>query len=380
MEWLDQLSLRYTLGLTGNVPNYSSSSLRTSAYTALSGTGTFMLTALYPANKHLKWESSLTHNIGIDIGLLRGRIEATIELYHKKTNNMLAPQIIDPTLTGKHYVYKNLADVTNKGIEFHLNTVNIKSSDLNWYSTLTLSCNSNRINRSDNRRDQAVGFPVSITGYDAGSLFAYRWAGLSNTGAPQFYYTEDGKDKITANVNSLFFKDFKHMGTVIPRYNMGLSNIVNYHNWSLSFMFIYSGGNVLHTDTYNDYNTAYATGDLVFNNVSAAVKDRWRTAGDESHTNVPAYGKAAFGYNYADINYQSADFIKLRDIVLAYQFRKKNFSWLPLENIELKFQARNTWKWVANDAGIDPEAYLLDKGLRTLPVTASYNFGINATF
>lgn len=381
-KWINTLSLRITTGLTGNVPGFTHSPYHTSAYNALSTyTNSFTLTVLNPYNKKLKWESSLTQNLGVDFSFLNGRISGMLDLYHKKTVDLLGVQSMDPTIVGRMLVTQNVADMVNKGIELQLNTVNLKSKDWVWRTTLNASYNKNTVKKVTGNYGVIVQRVAQVQGYTANSLFAYRWAGLSDKGYGQFYDNKNGKDEIVGAVGGLTLEDLKHVGSITPVYTAGLMNAVGYKGLELSFLFVTSGGHYLQTDSYTDgiFTQDFSTGDQVFQAPDAAAKDRWRKAGDEKFTNIPVLGRS-FEYNYTDIKYQSASWIKLREVVLSYLFTRRSIPRLPVQDLKISVQGRNLWKHVANDAGIDPEAYRLHQGYRTLPLMPSWSFNLQVNF
>ena len=384
-DWVNQLQIRYTAGLTGNVPNVTTSSLNTiaSAYSSYTY-GVPYLTVLSPANKRLRWEPTLTHNLALDFSLLSNRISGSVDLYAKKTTELLGQEGIDPTLTGFFTVPINSSDVLNKGIELRLNTININTKDFRWQTTVNFGFNSNKVGFSITNKNNVVGYPKNLTGYQARTFFALQWAGLDENGYGQLWDVQpDGKRvKIpAADYFNLTFEDFKAIGSIIPKYTAGLSNIFQYKGWDFSFLFIANGGNYMQTDVISDDYFSNSFGGSGFNNLPKDFARRWKKPGDEKNTNVPVLNSYDTNqYNWSDLNYQSATFIKLREVALAYLFTKKQLGQIPVNSIKVNFQVRNPWKWVENNKGIDPEAHQMQFGERTLPVTTTYTIGILANF
>lgn len=384
-DWMNLLQVRYTAGLTGNVPDITTSSLRTTGYTYISlRTNSTYLAVNSPANKNLRWEPTLTHNLALDFSLFGNRVSGSVDLYHKKTTDLLGSDAIDPTVTGFYFVPLNSADITNRGLEIRLNTINVNAKKFRWQTTVNLGLNSNKVGFSTTNKNGVIGAPRNLTGYASRTFFALQWAGLNENGNGMVWDVQpDGRRvKVPSNTyQNLTFEDFKEIGTIIPKYTIGLSNIFQFGNWDFSFLFIANGGHKLRTDIISDSYFGNSFGASGFTNITATIANRWRKPGDEATTNVPRLNSFNSNqYNWSDISYQSADFIKLREVALSYLFDKKYFGSLPVNNIKVNFQVRNAWKWVANDLDIDPEAYKLTTGERTLPVTATYTFGILANF
>ncbi|NML20715.1 SusC/RagA family TonB-linked outer membrane protein [Pseudoflavitalea sp. G-6-1-2] len=384
-DWINQLQIRYTAGLTGNVPNITTSSMKTLAYASASYTfGVPMLSIGSPANKKLRWEPTLTHNLALDFSLLANRISGSVDLYYKKTTELLGQEGIDPTLTGFFTVPINSSDILNKGIELRLNTINVNTKDFRWQTAVNFGFNSNKVGFSTTNKNNVIGAPKNLTGYAARTFFALQWAGVDENGHGLLWDLQpDGKRvKIpAADYDNLTFEDYKVIGSIIPKYTAGFSNIFQYKGWDFSFLFIANGGHYMQSDAISDDYFSNSFGGSGFNNLPKDVARRWKKPGDEKNTNVPLLDSYETNqYNWSDINYQSATFIKLREVAVSYLFTKKQLGQIPMNSVKVNFQVRNPWKWVENSKGIDPEAHILQFGERTLPVTTTYTLGILANF
>ena len=116
--------------------------------------------------------------------------------------------------------------------------------------------------------------------------------------------------------------------------------------------------------------------------------NRWRKAGDESFTDIPAWSVAKIAtanynlYYLGDKNILNASYIKLRDITLSYRLPQAFCSKLSTKSIMVKFQVGNLFYWAANNDGIDPEAYQLNTytGSRTDKFGPSYALELNINF
>jgi TonB-linked SusC/RagA family outer membrane protein len=384
-SWINQLQMRYTAGLTGNVPDLTSSSLRTiaQAWSSFSLNNTH-LSINSPANKELRWEPTFTHNLALDFSLLSNRISGSIDFYHKKTTDLLASQTWDPTRTGFYLINLNTSDITNKGVELRLNTININNSKFRWQTTINLGLNTNKVGYSNLNNGSLAGFPRNFTGLPSRTFFAYQWAGVDATGAGLMWDVQaDGKRvKIpAAQYANLKVEDLVVIGSIVPKYTAGLTNIFQYGNWDLSFLFIANGGHYMATDMLDEFYFSNGFDGEGYTNVARIAASRWRKPGDELRTQVPRKNiMQSNQYNWSDQKFASAGFIKLREVAVAYLFDKRMLGSWPMNSIKLNFQVRNAWKWVKNKNGIDPEAHLMETGERTLPITPTYTFGVLANF
>jgi hypothetical protein len=217
-----------------------------------------------------------------------------------------------------------------------------------------------------------------IEGHAANTLFAYQWAGLSSKGLPQAY-SSDGttvtQSSNIANINSL-----KDCGSTTPKWFGSLSNSFRYQDFELSFMFVYNLGYKMRNDV-NRFHYGRIT-----ENLHKDFDKRWRQAGDEKTTDVPAYSSAYdsscdyYLYRYADINVLNASFVKLRDLSLIYSLPRMLCDKLCCDNIRVRLSAGNLFMIRANKEGIDPEAFSLKSGLRSDRYKPSFSAGVTINF
>ncbi|WP_460636736.1 SusC/RagA family TonB-linked outer membrane protein [Larkinella harenae] len=144
---ISNLKLRTSYGLTGNseIPPYTSLALLSSNYatiyndTRFNGTGIDRL-----ANPDLRWEKTAQTDIGVEIGILKGRINLEADYYYRKTTDMLLDAPV-PRTSGYATIRQNVGSMQNQGFEFALNTVNIDRAGFSWNSTFNLSMNRNKV-------------------------------------------------------------------------------------------------------------------------------------------------------------------------------------------------------------------------------------------
>ncbi|AKD56700.1 SusC/RagA family TonB-linked outer membrane protein [Spirosoma radiotolerans] len=144
---ISNLKLRTSYGLTGNseIPPYSSLSLLSSNYatiyndTKVSGTGINRL-----ANPDLRWEKTAQTDVGLEIGLFKGRVTLEADYYYRLTTDMLLDAPV-PRTSGYATIRRNVGSMENKGFEFGLNTVNISRGQFSWNTTFNISLNRNKV-------------------------------------------------------------------------------------------------------------------------------------------------------------------------------------------------------------------------------------------
>ncbi|GAB3735550.1 SusC/RagA family TonB-linked outer membrane protein [Spirosoma lituiforme] len=144
---ISNLKVRASYGLTGNseIPPYSSLSLLSSNYatiyndTRTGGTGINRL-----ANPDLRWEKTAQTDVGLELGLFKGRVTIEADYYYRLTTDMLLDAPV-PRTSGYATIRRNVGSMENKGFEFGLNTVNINRGQFSWNTSFNISLNKNKV-------------------------------------------------------------------------------------------------------------------------------------------------------------------------------------------------------------------------------------------
>jgi len=145
-SWLDQLKLRYSFGTAGNnnIPSGQIYKQYSSTVTAwLSQSNNYWMAGKIMNNPDLTWETTYTHNVGMDFGLFQGRISGSVEVYQNDIKNLL----INFPITGSGYdsQYRNLGSTRNRGIELTLNAPIISKKDFSLNIGGNIAYNRNRV-------------------------------------------------------------------------------------------------------------------------------------------------------------------------------------------------------------------------------------------
>ncbi|SIN76648.1 TonB-linked outer membrane protein, SusC/RagA family [Chitinophaga niabensis] len=392
ISWLDNLGVRATYGLGGNVARTVGPYLQATS-TFFSEANAPATSILYPPNKSLRWEKTATTNIGVDFSVLNNRISGSVDYYIRQSSDLLGEKAVDPT-NAFPVALINYGSLNNKGIELALNTVNVSKKNFSWGTTLVLSLNKNKMTEI-NTRDLNIygltgGYGVNRIGYPMDAVFSFRSAGLDPANGSMMVYDADGKvvknydqtGAIVANMTDI--NGLVYSGTLRPKYTAGLTNTFTYHQFTLNIMLIGNGGHVIRDVVPS------AGSNFPAMNTDRRVLNYWRKPGDEKIPGMlPAPDLKGTGANYytliwyaSDQNVLKADYIKVRDISLAYNLTPALARFKKFSAVKLTLQVQNPFHWYANSAGIDPEAYEFASQYanRTLPVMATYMAGIDITF
>lgn len=386
LNWLDAFSVRATLGTSGVVPqagtnvpiiNISGTDVRTGQPVANIET---------PANSDLGWETTKMANLGIDFGILKGRLNGSVDVYTKRTVGILAPFSYNPTYGWSNLSF-NSGTLSGHGYEFSINGELIRAGRFSWKSILNFGYTTNTVTdqRYVNNASNIAGALTNVEGMPLGSLYVYRWAGLDNKGQSQIYDRNNNIINNTTNLTTAFTKeDLVYVGNRYAPYTAGFNHNFSYGQLSLGVRFVGYFGHVFLKNAVTNYPTS---ADFAYNGVlgrQGELANRWRKPGDEANPDViPGITGVNFNsinrYRFSEALVRNADNIRLQQISLAYivpqRFLPRNF----VKSLSLSANARNLGiVWRANKDGIDPE-FINTGNFGSVTPTPSYVFGINAT-
>ncbi len=368
VPWVDELRFRASYGVNGNVDRTTSPYLI--GHVGLSTMHNIQrwVGIVSPPNPLLRWERNAITNLGVDFTLLGQRLHGSVDYYYKKGTDLLAQKSLDPTIGFSIATFNN-GSMTNRGIEVSLTPAWIRRQSLNWSSTFNVAYNHNRVEKIEYEPSGAsdlISSGYHVPDKPVRSMWSYRYAGLDERGYPTVY-DPDG------NPASSYINDPEiatYSGSLIPLVSGSVNNIIQYKGIELSMLFIFHAGHKLRTDVP-------VLQRWPGNNLKSFV-NHWREPGDEAFTDVPRMGSLETVQQFwdkADTHVQSASYIKLRNLILSYHLPDHLFP--GARNIRLRVQIDNVWWYAVNDAGIDPEAYQANAGVRNLQIPPTYSFGIN---
>ncbi|MEO7975504.1 TonB-dependent receptor [Flavobacterium sp.] len=373
------LKFRGSYGVTGNSSGFN-------AYTAqfISGSlGTFysngqQIGAYGPnqaANPDLKWEKTATANIGVDFALLNGKITGSVDLYEKKTTDMIFNYAVNPVLVPVGTIVANGGIMSNKGIEVSLGATPVKTANFTWSTNLNFASNKNEIVKLTNpffiggdsiRRVQPdsggqTGSTLQIfkEGKPLGQFFTLLYAGKNSAGVSQ-YVAKDG----SLTTTPLIGVDYHYAGSAQPKVLLGWGNNFQYKKFDLSIFFRGVFGNKIFNATRADLfrpSTAMTTNILV-------------DAGDESPNDLNAY-------KYSSRFIEDGSYLRLDNMTLGYNFGKVSKF---IQSVRL-YQTINNLFVITKYSGIDPE---IEQGGTApgvdsnnfYPKTRTFMFGLNVIF
>lgn len=266
----------------------------------------------YYANR--KWEETATSNIGIDFGFFNNRLSGSIELYHKRTSDLLN-QITQPAFTNfSNTIIANVGNMENKGVEFSINGQPTRTADVVWDVSFNITYNKNKITQLDinddpNYVNQVAGIGglggviANAVGYERGSFYVFKQIYDKASGKPlENLYEDINRDGILNSSDLFIFK------SSIPKWIYGFSTNLDYKKWNAGLTLHANVGNYL----FNSAATNGAISKFLFSSFLA------NQSSDVLNTNFQGVG------DYYQSNYyvQNASFLRLDNINIGYNVGK----------------------------------------------------------
>ena len=414
VKWVDNLKLRLGWGLVGN------QSTGSYAYGAtMANTATAWGTGYYPANfanDNLKWESTKAWNAGIDLNVLNNRIEFILDVYLKKTDNLLMQAALPSYVINNDYMgmsapWVNTGSIQNKGIEFTLNTVNLNKHDWQWRTGATLSINRNKLTGLNSENSTISGtigtntYTLSSVGGAVGRFYGYKVIGMFKNESDFYQKNNRGEFLLDAAGNRVpvarpvdsqgnllpiaqnkiwvgdyIFEDINgdgkiteadrtYIGNPNPDFTFGLNNVITWKNFELSIFINGSVGGDIYNLVAQEHTDPQKYGNMlskVSNYAQVALLDPNGSATDISNVYVSNAGTAsvqrisAAGSTQNDNNrisdrfVENGSYLRLKTLSLAWNLPNRWLKPLGIDWLQVYGNISNLFTITGYD-GYDPE-------------------------
>jgi TonB-linked SusC/RagA family outer membrane protein len=390
-------------------------------------------------NEALKWESTINRNFGIDLSMLKGRIDLSVDIYNNTSKDLLLNVPVASTF-GYSSQIQNVGKTSNRGVEIQLGSVILrKANGLNWNANFNIAFNKNKILALG--QGQKSFFPpaswgvsgqpndyIEMIGQPVGSMW-----GLVTDG---FYTTNDfdydaatGRYTLKTGVvndagiigtvmpGSIKFKDLNNDGIVditndskiignpTPKFTGGLMQQFTYRRWDASIFVNFSYGNDIYNANKIELTNAYSNN----SNMLAVMADRWKVVTPDGQTALWVNAGNVYGIpkdQLAALNanakiwqplkstgafyphswaIEDGSFLRINNVTLGYSIPAKSLGKIKLSQLRFYLTANNLALFTKY-SGYDPEVSVrsnpLTPGLdySAYPKSRSFIFGVNATF
>ena len=385
VKWLDDLKLRASYGTVGNqeIGNYAFASDYAASHYYFGGVRNLAFYRSSLGNDDLKWESTSSFDVGLDVNLFKGRLGFVFDYYHKKTTDLLLNLPIQQT-QGFGSQLQNAGNVTNDGVEFAVNGTIRQTKHLLWTANANIAHNKNEITSlGESHKDIINGNTILREGESLGTFYGWKFDGIVKAGddlskvarlSTSQANVQPGDAKfVDVNGDGVVDQDNDRvvLGSTQPKFTYGFGSQLRYKKWDFTFNVQGSYGNKL----YNQLRQALETPNISYNG-SAALLDRWTT--DNQNTNIPRAIVSSVSSFILDSRYvESASYLRLKNIQVGYDFqpRLKNKQKLGLY---VYASAQNLFT-ITPYEGYDPEySGTTDSG--NYPNARTFTFGAKFTY
>ncbi|MEM7109759.1 MAG: TonB-dependent receptor, partial [Bacteroidota bacterium] len=327
------------------------------------------------SNPNFGWESLVSSNVGLDIGLINDRVDLTVDVYKKTTQDLIASASLIET-SGLSNANINVGELENRGLELGVEARVISDGDFKWFVSGNISFNSNEVTKwnGDPANDWRIGNPIGVRR-------AIEIDGIIRTPEELEAYPIDGAQlgefrQVDQNGDSLLNGDDQVIVfDPTPQFTYGFSHDFSYKAFSLSFAFYgFYGGQI-----YNESNRRALQTQVIRNNMSRDLIDNYWTP-ENPNAEFPALDASTTSNNVA---IEDGSFLRLQNILLAYKFPKVK----GVKSLSVFASAQNVFTWTKY-TGFDPDANSTASGgpsnigedRTSFPIPRSYTVGVQVSF
>ncbi|WP_234736708.1 SusC/RagA family TonB-linked outer membrane protein [Tellurirhabdus bombi] len=376
---VSNLKFRASFGLTGNseIPPYSSLALLSSNYSTIYGDSRANGTGLDRlANPDLRWEKTAQTDVGLEIGLFRGRVSLEADYYYRKTTDMLLDAPV-PRTSGYATIRQNVGSMQNQGFEFGLNTVNIDQGGFSWNTTFNISMNRNKVlslaTPSDIFNVGGPNFtnPTNIIriGEPVGSFWGLTrlgtWSEAEREEAAKFTSYRNNLTMLPGDIKYLDVNgdkiindaDRSIIGNGSPKGWGALTNNFRFKNFdaTLELQFMYGNDVMLMNLHASEDRQALA-------NSYSSVLNAWRP--DNQNTPIAEIRETRAGYvtNVDSHWIKNGSFLRGRNLLLGYTFPAQVTNRIKLNRLRLYATVQNFFLLMEDPIVGDPEVTPTNQG------------------
>jgi len=384
IKWMPLLRLRASYGFSGNPGPPSVTGRPIIEY---STTPAFLTNLTYATpstsaapNPDLKWEKVQIVNAGIDFSLFKNRISGTVDIFQKKSTDLISTIPFAPA-TGVLSFTTNFANLKANGFELNIISRNLDGV-LKWQTNFGLSYAKTIVTKLGavfplSKARDFMNYAINpAEGKVAYGISSFHWAGLDPmTGDPLGYYGKQVSGNYISILNDSIGNQIFH-GSAIPLYSGFVGNTISWKRLTLSANITYRLNFYYRKPSIN-YSQLAGSG-----LGSDEYASRWQKPGDEAITHVPSFtyplnSNRDFFYQNAEINVLRGDNIRLQDIRLQYSINKRRNK-IPFNSLQLFLYVNNinAILWRKDQSDWDPD-FAVSTKITSAPIPKTWTFGFN---
>lgn len=394
---IDDLKFRLSWGKTGSTNVSDFSYIQYFNGNQYGGQSGLTLASTYP-NKNIKWEMTTEYNAGVDFTLFNGRLTGSFDIYHRKTDGVLAPAPIALEF-GIGTYYSNILDLTNNGFEFSIGGDVVRTKDFTYNTMLSISSNRNKISKLNGSTLDMMHQDLYMEGHAMGTVKGYKVAGIYQSQDQISKLNEQAMDKgydfyqDGAAVGDYMYVDTNGDGYISeadrtaianpePKVFGGWSNTLSYKNFTLSMLFQYQFGG----DAYYSTMQESASGAIGMSILREMYGNTWTPDRTDAKYAKLMWMPSVYTNTQANDRYvYSNSYFRLRNITLSYTFEPAWLERLHVSGASVFFTATNLFT-ITDWPGLDPDMAATNAFTKTTetkdvyPMSRSFSFGLKLQF
>jgi len=326
----------------------------------------------------LGWETTTSTNFGLDMGLLKNRIRLTFDYYKTKTSDLLLNRTI-PSVNGTSLILENIGKTKGQGFEFQISSTNISKKNFSWSTDFNITRNKTVLVDvglygtdgkpiDDIASGWYIGYPVNVN-YD------YIFDGILQVGETPAYETYNSQPgfikykDINGDGRITPVDDQEVIGSRYPSFSFGMNNSLRYGNFLLTVFINGAVGQTMANTLLSVHSLSYRENQL--------DKNFWSP---ENPINTYPKNVTDASVNPARVGfYEKTDFLRIKDISLAYRLPTLWVETIKANRIEVYANIKNLCTFT-NWTGLDPEFARGGSRQRATPQTREFLFGARISF
>jgi TonB-linked SusC/RagA family outer membrane protein len=394
VSMVSSLKLRYSWGQTGNdqIGDFSSIATLKNLNGFLNGNLASGQIPSTSPNADLSWETSVTNNIGFDLGLFDNKLNLVVDYFVANTEDMLL-NVPVPLQSGFTRSLQNVGKMENKGLEIVLSTSDINLGGVKWNSSINFTSIKNKVTELGPGQTKIIdGAHITEIGSTIGELFGYQVDGIYksqaeiNASAQSSTDVRVGDWRIvdTSGDGIINDDDRQSLGATLPDFTYGMNNRFSYKNFDLNvFVDGVQGVNVLDRTVRNASN-----GQGFSNQFQSYYENRWHPTNNPNGSLArPDYTQSneRLRANVSSAFIEDGSFFRVRNITLGYSIPSKLLEKINLSRLRLYATAKNPFI-ATNFKGFNPEQRDNNNPLSpsdnegVYPLDKSFVIGLNVSF
>ena len=410
LTWLDNLKLRAGYGVTGVIPSSSYLSLTMYDYDTYGwhrntdGTWAQSLKVIQNPNPNLKWEKTKEFNVGLDWAVLGNRLSGSVDVYTKKTVDLLYDYAVPVPPNMYSQTTANVGQMRNTGVEVLINATPVETKNFSWHTTLTLSHNTNKLLKLSNDLYETDNFqelwgglsdPISLPthcmeiDHTLGDFWGLKSVGVSKNGVVLVEVKDTDGNWVAKDWDSSYNLESnrQRLGNGLPSVYMGWNNTFRYRDFDLSLQFT----GQFDYQILNEQHAFYENNSIAYNRLKsvadlhAAINPDGSPALDEDGKQIMVALSNSMAQGFWSDHLEDGDFVKLQSATLGYTYAPKNDTLRKyIKSARLYVSGQNLF-CITGYSGLDPEVsnYFLTPGVDSrdkYPTVRSWTIGLNINF